>query len=265
MLNISSSLQQIHQCPLAQRKVRGTCCYLALSNLSNLVRSTLCSTSSILESLSETAGVQSFLLAIDPNDPSDGGFLGGSLIGREFWRGMRGGGDTGARSFKAFYNSQSQTMARAGLAAERHIPTPPPLKGKPEGSARSLKNELYETVRNALRCVSLSRCRMTKLRVAQNHERRTERRDEVDEPLEFGLLRDCPRGLAARDTASKPFQLDNSTEPTNSRGSSERHITIRSAARYGRAIAAVPPGRISHVKCGRRGECLRRGGGLLVG
>ena len=156
MLNISSSLQQIHQCPPAQRKVRGTCRYLALSNLSNLVRSTLCSTSSILESLSETAGVQSFLLAIDPNDPSDGGFLGGSLIGREFWRGMRGGGDTGARSFKAFYNSQSQTMARAGLAAERHIPTPPPLKGKPESSARSLKNELYETVRNALRCVCLS-------------------------------------------------------------------------------------------------------------
>lgn len=159
MLNISSSLQQIHQCPAGQRKVRGASyAYLALSNGNTLVRSTLCNTSSILESLSETAGVQSFLLAIDPNDPSDAGFLGGSLVGREFWRGMRGGGDTGARSFRAFYIAHSQTISKAGLAAERYInPTPPPLKGKgPEGPARFLKNELYETVRNALRCVYLT-------------------------------------------------------------------------------------------------------------
>lgn len=118
------------------------------------MRATLCDTSRILESLSEVSGVQSFLLAVDPNDPSDGGFLGGSLIGREFWRvGMRGGGETGARAFKAFYATHAQTTAKSNhiQMIERHIPTPPPKVKGPEGPAKSLKNELYETVRNALR------------------------------------------------------------------------------------------------------------------
>jgi len=111
-----------------------------------------------LESLAETSGVQSFLLAIDPHDTSDGGFLGGSLLGREFWRGFRGGGESGARSFKTHCTTVLPKL-------ETHVPTSEantstigqgqafrPSVLNP-GSAKSLKNDLYEVVRNALRYV----------------------------------------------------------------------------------------------------------------
>ncbi|KAF8968153.1 hypothetical protein BDZ97DRAFT_1697040 [Flammula alnicola] len=117
------------------------------------VRATLCDTSRILESLSETSGVQSFLLAVDPKEASDGGFLGGSVIGREFWRGMRGGGETGARAFKAFSTTHLETKPKGighAQIMERNSSTPPP-KG---GAAKSIKSELYESVRNALRTAS---------------------------------------------------------------------------------------------------------------
>jgi hypothetical protein len=118
-----------------------------------IVRAILCDTSRILESLSDTSGVQAFLLAVDPNDLTDGGFLGGSLIGREFWREMRGGGDHGARAFKTHCASRLPNKSIIGVQVhhetqERVASTPPP-KG---GPARSIKNELYDSVRNALRC-----------------------------------------------------------------------------------------------------------------
>lgn len=108
--------------------------------------SVLRDTSRILESLSEISGVQSFILAINPNDPSDNGFLGGSVIGREFWRGLRGGGEAGARAFKAqcVGHLQNRDTLSGSLTrpVERHVSAPP---------AKSVKSELYESVRNALR------------------------------------------------------------------------------------------------------------------
>ena len=37
-----------------------------------------------LESLETLAGVQSFFLVVNPHDPDDQGFLGGTVVGREF-------------------------------------------------------------------------------------------------------------------------------------------------------------------------------------
>ena len=110
-----------------------------------LVRNVLCDTSRVLESLSEVAGVQSFILAVDPSEPSDGGFLGGSVVGREFWRGLRGGGEGGARALKAY--SVNHLQRQPAIRNTMHIPKAP----SPPPRARSLKNELYESVRNALR------------------------------------------------------------------------------------------------------------------
>jgi len=111
----------------------------------------LCDASRILESLSETSGVQAFLLAVDPNDLADGGFLGGSLIGREFWREMRGGGEHGARAFKTHCASRLPNRPVIGdHKVQDCLSSTPPPKG---GPARSIKNELYDSVRNALRCV----------------------------------------------------------------------------------------------------------------
>ena len=112
-----------------------------------LVRDVLCDTSRALESLAEVAGVQSFILAVDPSEPFESGFLGGSVVGREYWRGLRGGGEGGARAFKAYSINHLQRQPANRNTA--HIPRPSsPPKG---GSAKSLKNELYESVRNALR------------------------------------------------------------------------------------------------------------------
>ncbi|KIM39822.1 hypothetical protein M413DRAFT_37741, partial [Hebeloma cylindrosporum] len=119
------------------------------------VRATLCDTSRILESLADTSGVQAFLLAVDPNDLTDGGFLGGSLIGREFWREMRGGGEHGARAFKTHCVSRLPNRPITGVqvhhATQDRLTSTPPPKG---GPARSIKNELYDSVRNALRLAS---------------------------------------------------------------------------------------------------------------
>ncbi|CAA7266994.1 unnamed protein product [Cyclocybe aegerita] len=124
------------------------------SGRASQVRSILRDTSRILESLSETSGVESFLLAVDPHEPTDAGFLGGSLRGREFWRGMRGGGEGGARLFKSHLVNQLQTQQRVTAVVqtrdlERQVSTPP--KG---GPSRSIKTELYESVRSALRRAS---------------------------------------------------------------------------------------------------------------
>ena len=155
-LNISSSLR-CHRChlqlqlqflPIIHLKVRQLFNFLFFVSSVVLVRDVLRDTSRILESLCEVAGVQSFILAVDPSDTSDNGFLGGSVVGRQFWRGLRGGGEGGARALKAYSinHLQRQSASRQSV----HIPraSSPPPKG---GVARSLKNQLYESVRNALR------------------------------------------------------------------------------------------------------------------
>lgn len=151
-LNISSSpnLQLRRHCPTSVQEV-------LLSPLSPFftlmfisVRSVLCDASRILESLAETSGVQSFLLAADPHDPADAGFLGGSVSGREFWRGLRGGGESGAKSFKLY--CQSHNIFNSGDTQDQYPPPPLPQASTSKApAARSLKAELYDHVRKALR------------------------------------------------------------------------------------------------------------------
>ena len=151
-LNISSSpnFQLRQHCPTSVQEV-------SLSPLSPffltlmfiLVRSVLCDASRILESLAETSGVQSFLLAVDPHDPADAGFLGGSVSGREFWRGLRGGGESGAKSFKLY--CQSHNIFNPGDTQDQYPPPLPQASTSKAPPARSLKAELYDHVRKALR------------------------------------------------------------------------------------------------------------------
>ncbi|KAF8627008.1 hypothetical protein AX15_004591 [Amanita polypyramis BW_CC] len=137
--------------------------YLELPSRVDRIRTTLYDASRILESLSETAGVQSFLLAVDPVDPTDCGFLGGSLTGREFWRRMRNGGEAGARAFRtycikdlpaAWHVSELGSSADiSGVGEQPRLPPPHETTAR-KSTAKNLKSELYERIRTALRNVS---------------------------------------------------------------------------------------------------------------
>ena len=111
----------------------------------HLVHSTLCDVSRVIESLQAVSGVQAFVLAVDPCDSSMNGFLGGSLLGRDFWRTLRGGGEAGAKAFKThcLKHPQEQTAASDLPVAEGSHQTP----------AQLLKAELYDKVRVLLRYV----------------------------------------------------------------------------------------------------------------
>ncbi|KAI0635935.1 hypothetical protein C8Q77DRAFT_1270176 [Trametes polyzona] len=129
------------------------------TNKKELTRRILLNVSQHLESLETLAGLQSFFLVVDPNDPVDEGFLGGTVLGREFWRGHRGCGSAGAQMFKA-------QCARSAHARQRsHAPPtaidpallPAPASPAPAGTkgpARELKTELYAAMRSALRAAS---------------------------------------------------------------------------------------------------------------
>lgn len=117
------------------------------------------------EALETLAGLQSFFLVIDPSDQDDVGFLGGTVQGREFWRGHRGCGAAGAEAFKARYMRTQQKLPSYRLSPISHPPTlthsglqppPPPITEAPymKGGARELKTELYAAFRDALRSVS---------------------------------------------------------------------------------------------------------------
>ncbi|KAF9533814.1 hypothetical protein CPB83DRAFT_844559 [Crepidotus variabilis] len=122
------------------------------------IKPVLCDTSRILESLSDSWGVHSFLLAVDPYNPSDAGFLGGSLLGREFWRGLRSGGDNGARSFRIHCTTQLQVVQKDVKpfisAAQRPVRASTSNASSISAPVRSVKSELYECIRNELRSVS---------------------------------------------------------------------------------------------------------------
>ncbi|KAK0480022.1 hypothetical protein IW261DRAFT_1336202 [Armillaria novae-zelandiae] len=110
------------------------------------VKGILCDVSRLLETLQEISGVESFVLAVDPPEPGVEGFLGGSLLGREFWRNLRGGGDSGARAFRLHCTKRQTSVAQGSSSS-----TDPETSQKP---ALSLKTELYEKMRNALRTTS---------------------------------------------------------------------------------------------------------------
>ncbi|KAH9850376.1 hypothetical protein C2E23DRAFT_836259 [Lenzites betulinus] len=127
-----------------------------------LTRRVLLDVSRNLESLETLAGLQSFFLVVDPSAQEDNGFLGGTIAGREFWRGHRGCGSAGAQMFKAqctrsAHMSQRPTypqpVAIDPMLLPRPAPTSPPTV-EAKGSARELKTELYAAMRDALRAAS---------------------------------------------------------------------------------------------------------------
>ncbi|CDO73723.1 hypothetical protein BN946_scf185015.g51 [Trametes cinnabarina] len=124
-----------------------------------LIRRVLLNVSEQLQSLETIAGLQSFFLVVDPRDQRDEGFLGGTVLGREFWRGHRGGGSSGARLFKARCQGQAwpsshPTAATTGSILPLMAASPLATQATPKGSARELKAALYAAMRDALRKAS---------------------------------------------------------------------------------------------------------------
>ncbi|CCM01384.1 uncharacterized protein FIBRA_03435 [Fibroporia radiculosa] len=113
-------------------------------------------TSQTLESLREIAGLQSFFLVVNPRNVADEGFLGGTLFGREFWRGHRGCGVSGAKAFQAQCMKSEKNEIRsstAGTALEMS-PSMINISSQKRGPASSLKAEVYASVRDAIRAAS---------------------------------------------------------------------------------------------------------------
>ncbi|KAI0787666.1 hypothetical protein C8Q74DRAFT_1253160 [Fomes fomentarius] len=113
-----------------------------------------------LESLENVAGLQSFFLVVNPNDLRDEGFLGGTITGREFWRGHRGCGAAGVEAFKArCVRSQVNAPRQVMTAGSSHLPPTPQLHPysdvpRKKSQAREVKAELYGAMRDALRVTS---------------------------------------------------------------------------------------------------------------
>lgn len=123
----------------------------------------------MLESLQVTAGVQSFLLAINPNDTEDEGFLGGSSLGREFWRSLRGGGTAGAKALKSLAISAFQNSTLSSQAALHGTGIP----SRQRETAHSLKSEVYARVRTLLRDVFDTCCHFTHVITRLHDDRST--------------------------------------------------------------------------------------------
>lgn len=111
------------------------------------VHEILRTTSQNLEALEGIAGLHSFFLVVNPYDPADEGFLGGTVLGREFWRGYRNCGVAGARAFKAHCAKALEDQSHRSVVPQQ----PPPSIAQKKGPASELKKEVYAAVRNALR------------------------------------------------------------------------------------------------------------------
>ncbi|KAH9994823.1 hypothetical protein BJV77DRAFT_934323, partial [Russula vinacea] len=129
------------------------------SRVAIAVRDVLLSTSRVLESLQATSGVQSFVLAINPNDAEDEGFLGGSPLGREFWRSLRGGGVAGVKALKSLAVSSLKDSSSSNVTLHGTG-----LPFRPKETAHSLKSEVYARVRTLLRHVSTSGIRNAEMK-----------------------------------------------------------------------------------------------------
>ncbi|KAL0948188.1 hypothetical protein HGRIS_010798 [Hohenbuehelia grisea] len=120
------------------------------------LHSTLLEISHSLESLHNATGVHSFFVAVDSADSLDSGFLGGTTVGRDFWRGLRHGGDAGAKAFKlqcskAHDGPESDCVSSTISVSSLPTSATSSSKGGPSGA---IKSELYTTIRNALRSTS---------------------------------------------------------------------------------------------------------------
>ncbi|KAJ3744386.1 hypothetical protein DFH05DRAFT_1494936 [Lentinula detonsa] len=133
------------------------------SNRSTETWTILVNLSRILESLSGVFGIESLLLAVDTEDSTGQPFLGGTVKGREFWRGMRTGGESGARAFKEQCLKNQSSRNVQPISPDQRIPLNNPSKSvstssvidvSSKQSARNVKVDLYDGVRKALRAVS---------------------------------------------------------------------------------------------------------------
>jgi hypothetical protein len=59
--------------------------------------------SQTLDNLLSMALIHSFFLAIDLYNTNDEVFLGRTVTGHEFWRGLRGGGSAEVKAFRTYY------------------------------------------------------------------------------------------------------------------------------------------------------------------
>ncbi|KAH9903017.1 hypothetical protein C8Q73DRAFT_672651 [Cubamyces lactineus] len=150
-------MAELHSKSLFDRSSPAT----AASSRKELIRQLLVDVSQRLESLETLAGLQSFFLAVDVNDPEDGGFLGGTILGRDFWRGHRGCGLSGAEAFKArckptpsSWHVPAATPPITINPASHPTPPPIPLVTGAKGTAREIKTTLYAAMRDALRAAS---------------------------------------------------------------------------------------------------------------
>ena len=122
------------------------------------VTTTVRAISDALESLQVIASMQSFFLVVNPNDAADEGFLGGTLLGREFWRGHRGCGAPGAQAFKLFcktWMAQMDDQYRSHAStASQSLPAVavPQSQVSKRSNASAVKSEVYASVRHAVRC-----------------------------------------------------------------------------------------------------------------
>jgi hypothetical protein len=108
--------------------------------------------SSTLQKIHAVFSLDSMLLVVSPLDNSDA-WLGGSLIGREFWRGLRGGGDAGSRAFKNASKAAHDSLhghSVSTLSSQTQDPPLVPLK------SQAIKSELVRVVRQKLRRVTLN-------------------------------------------------------------------------------------------------------------
>ncbi|KAK1217246.1 hypothetical protein PQX77_020095 [Marasmius sp. AFHP31] len=129
-------------------------------------RDILVEVSRALESLHHIWGIQSFFLAVDPQHSANESFLGGSTAGRDFWRALRGGGESGAISFKQQCIRQTGDVPRHEQPAAAFGSSGSSNDGQPSAStvhkrsqlsAREVKLELNDNMRRSLRAVSGNR------------------------------------------------------------------------------------------------------------
>ena len=113
------------------------------------VHNILSSTCQVLESLHVAAGVQSFVVAVNPNDAEDEGFLAGTPLGKEFWTSLRGGGSAGVKALKSLAISTFQDPSSPSTSTFNGTGIP----SRQKETAHSLKSEVYARVRTLLRRV----------------------------------------------------------------------------------------------------------------
>ncbi|KAK7691067.1 hypothetical protein QCA50_006170 [Cerrena zonata] len=126
-----------------------------------IVTDTLRRTSDSLELLEKSAGFQSFFLVTNPKDSKDEGFLGGTLLGRDFWRNHRGCGSTGAQAFKLYCSKVIKIPVTTSPISQQmpyNTAQPPQTSGVTSSTSKSpanvVKAEVYTAFRNAIRLTS---------------------------------------------------------------------------------------------------------------